>query len=127
VFPPVELALTVRSTPSNAMDPNTKRTQTIRLLSARYSHAEPSVIDIVVDLLERSDVKHQTGQSLEEWVEEFLENTPLPTVIQNPSEAIHVSEVAILDSTDASQYLSPSADSPKVESFEELLAASPVP
>jgi hypothetical protein len=81
-------------------------------------------MDMVVDLLERSDVNHQT---LEEWVEQFLGNT-LPTVVQNPSEATHVSEVAILDSTDASQYLSHSvsADSPKVEWLEDLLAPSPL-
>jgi hypothetical protein len=82
------------------------------LLSMKYSHAEPSLIDMVVNLLERSDDSAQAGH--------LLGNTPrplpLPAVNHSKPEASHISDAGIRDSINTSQHFS----------FEDLLATSPI-
>jgi hypothetical protein len=91
----------------NSLDPIAKRTQTIALLSTRYSHAEPSLINMVVNLLERSD-EAPTGQPREN----------IPSVVNHSKpEATHISDAGIGDSANTSQ--------PFI-SFEDLLAMSPM-
>jgi hypothetical protein len=96
--------LTVRRTTNNSVEPIARRTQTTTLLSMRYSHAEPSLIDMVVNLLERSD---------EAWVAQFLGNTLQAAVNNSKPEATHISAAVMRDSTNTSQH---------VTSFEDLLA-----